>query len=339
MALAPPAEAWSGRLPVPNASPEVAAQYLSRTTTADGPASAAVGSPYRSRFAAGATIFPRLFFAVEAAPTSGLGAGAGRQPVRSQRPANEKRPWRDLPSLDENVESMFLRPMYLGETILPYRQLEPRLAVIPWDEETLLSGDSDQIDYYPGLAKWWRQAEALWLAHRSSDRLTLLDRLDYRHGLKDQFPATPHRVVYSASGMYLAAARLSDPRAVIEHKLYWAPVAGIDEGRYLTAILNSDVLTQLVRPLQGRGEHNPRDFDKYIFQLPIPLYDPESAEHRQLADLAERAERVAGEVELPNGVAFQALRRRIRTALTDDGVGRHINELTEALLSRPSGNG
>lgn len=339
VALTPPAEAWSGRLPVPNASPEVAAQYLSRTTTAGGPAAAPAGSPYRSRFAAGATIFPRFFFAVEAAPTSGLGAGAGRQHVRSQRPANEKRPWRDLPPLDENVESMFLRPMYLGETILPYRQLEPRLAVIPWDEETLLSGDSDQIDYYPGLAKWWRQAEALWMAHRSSDRLTLLDRLDFRHGLKDQFPAPSHRVVYSASGMYLAAARLSDPRAVIEHKLYWAPVSGIDEGRYLTAILNSDVLTQLVRPLQGRGEHNPRDFDKYIFQLPIPLYDPESAEHRQFVDLAERAERVAGEVELPSGVAFQALRRRIRAALTDDGVGRDINELTEALLSRPAGNG
>ena len=48
----------------------------------------------------------------------------------------------------------------------------------------------------------------------------------------------------------------------------------------------AEPLTQLVRPLQASGEHNPRHFDKYIFQLPIPLYDPGNAEHRQLAELA-----------------------------------------------------
>ena len=87
--------------------------------------------------------------------------------------------------------------------------------------------------------------------------------------------------------MYLAAARVSDPSAVIDHKLYWAAVSGIGEARYLTAILNSDVLTQLVRPLQARGEHNPRHFDKYIFRLPIPLYDPGNSEHQQLAELGK----------------------------------------------------
>ena len=57
-------------------------------------------------------------------------------------------------------------------------------------------------------------------------------------------------------------------------------ISGAGYVRYLTAILNSDTLTQLVRPLQARGEHNPRHFDKYIFQLPIPLYDPGNPEHR-----------------------------------------------------------
>jgi len=65
-----------------------------------------------------------------------------------------------------------------------------------------------------------------------------------------------------------------------------APVSGAAEARYLTVILNSDVLTQLVRLPQGRGEHNPRDFDKYIFQLPIPLYQPTCEEHQQLVHLA-----------------------------------------------------
>jgi hypothetical protein len=161
--------------------------------------------------------------------------------------------------------------------------------VIPWNGKKLLTGTDDEIDDYPGLAAWWRRAEKLWNTNRSSDRLSLLERLDYRHGLTHQFPAPAYRVVYSKGGMYLAAAWVGDSAAMIDHKLYWATVSGIDEARYLTAILNSDVLTQLVRPLQARGEHNPRDFDKYIFQLPIPLYDPTSGEHRKLVVLAERA--------------------------------------------------
>src|SRR5664280_3187925 len=111
------------------------------------------------------------------------------------------------------------------------------------------------------------------MRHRSSEQLTLLGRIDYQRTLSQQLPPAPHRVVYSKGGMYLAAARVDDPRVVIDHKLYWATATDIDEALYLVAVLNSDALLQLIRPLQARGEHNPRDFDKYIFQVPLPLHD------------------------------------------------------------------
>jgi hypothetical protein len=270
---------------------------------------------------------------VESRPATSLGTGAGRRAVRSQRSANEKRPWRDLPALPGVVESEFIRPTYLGDNVLPFRLLAPRLAVIPWDGEKLLDSSDEHLDDYTGLAEWWREAEQIWNDHRSSDRLTLLGRLDFRRGLNRQFPVPAHRVVYSKGGMYLAAAWISDPSAVIDHTLYWAAVSGTDEGRYLTGILNSDTLSQLVRPLQARGEHNPRHFDKYIFRLPIPLYDPGNSEHQQLADLAKRAEDVAAAIELPSGVSFQAQRRRVREALYRDGVSGEVNNLTTTLLA------
>jgi hypothetical protein len=332
--LAPPAEIWSGRLPVPNASREVAAQYLTRATATARPGSAPL-SPYARRFAQGATVVPRVLFMVESRQAV-LGAGAGRKSVRSQRSATEKRPWSQLPDLEGIVETAFIRSTYLGDTVLPFRLLSPRHAVIPWDGRRLLVGDDDRIDDYPGLANWWRQAEETWSAHRANDRLTLTGQLDYRHKLSQQFPSAAHRVVYSKGGMYLAAARVSDPSAVIDHTLYWATVSGLGEARYLTAIFNSDVLTQLVRPLQARGEHNPRHFDKYIFRLPIPLYDPDIDEHRQLTELAEQAEEAADAVELP-GVSFQAQRRRIREALTVAGVSGAIDQLVAALLADAHG--
>ena len=139
-------------------------------------------SPYAPRFAQGATVVPRVLFMVESRQATALGTGAGRKAVRSQRSATEKRPWSDLPALDGVVESGFIRPLYLGDNVLPFRLLPPRLAVIPWDGKKLLDGSDDQLDDYPGLADWWRQAEQIWNAHRSSDRLTLLGQLDYRRG-------------------------------------------------------------------------------------------------------------------------------------------------------------
>ena len=326
-----PAESWSGRLPTVNVPRDVAAQHLTRQTFASQSAASAA-SPYGKYFAQGATIVPRVLFMVEERPVPAL--GAGRKAVRSQRSATEKRPWRDLPALDGNVEVPFLRRTYLGDNVLPFRTLPARLAVIPWDDKRLLDGTDDRIEDYPGLESWWRMAEDAWNAHRSSDRLTLREQLDYRKKLTDQMPLAPRRVVYSKGGMYLAAAVVTDQWAVVDHTLYWATVNTVDEGRFLTAILNSDVLTELVRPLQARGEHNPRHFDKYIFRLPIPKYDPANPDHRQLAAFAERAEQVAEAVELPDGVSFQAQRRRLREALTTDGVGVELNEATASLLAR-----
>ena len=56
-------------------------------------------------------------------------------------------------------------------------------------------------------------------------------------------------------------------------------------------------------------------------------------EHQQLAELARHAEEAAAAVELPPRVSFQAQRRRIREALSRDGVGGEINNLTTVLLA------
>ena len=325
-------EVWAGRLPARNVTSEVAGGHLARTSSDAASSEGGGGSPYRARFANGATVFPRVLAVVERAPESPLGTGAGRMAVSSRRSANEKRPWKNLQSLTGSVETQFVRRMHLGETVLPYRLKEPVLAVVPWDGARLLGGSDEGLDLYPGLAEWWRRAEALWIEHRSSDRLSLLDQLDYRHKLSQQLPAAPHRVVYGASGMYMAAACLSDERAVVEHSLYWAAAASLAEARFLTAVLNSSALTTALRPLQARGEHNPRHYDKYVFEVPIPLYDPDDERHRQLVDYAERAESVAASVDLPQRLAFEAQRRRIRAAITESEAGRRIEQLVEELV-------
>lgn len=289
-------------------------------------------SPYAYRFVQGATVVPRFLFLVESDNTNPLGAGAGRRAVRSRRSPSEKKPWKDLGSLHGTVERRFIRPLYLGESILPFRTLSTLEAIVPWDGQRLLHGKAEHLDLYPGLANWWRRAEDFWARNRSSERLDLIEQLDYRKKLSQQFPAADHRVLFNKSGMYLAAAIASDLTAVIDHTLYWGSAVSLDETRFLTAILNSTVLTTAVRSLQSRGEHNPRHYDKYIFQLPIPLYDPADSVHKLLVEHAERSEQVAAGIDLPP-VRFEAQRRRIREALVDNGVSADIDAIVKALLA------
>jgi len=333
-ALPAAGQSWVGRVPGRNPSLADVNDRLQRLAPSAAAMSGEAVSPYAPRFSQGATLVPRFLVLVEPGPASPLGAGAGRVAIRSARSPNEKTPWKQLPDLTGTIERQFLRPVFVGDTVLPFRVRAAARGVIPWDGSTLQRTTTDRLDQYPGLAAWWRTAEKVWDRHRTS-AMTLVDQVDYRHKLTAQLPGRPHRVVYTKSGMYLAATYVDDPRAVIDHKLYWAPVAGPEEGRYLTGVLNSDALLQLVRPLQGRGEHNPRDFDKYVWQMPIPLYDPTRPLHRDLVDLAERAEQVAAAVEL-SAQSFQALRRRIRQALVADGVATDLDAAVHALVTAQS---
>jgi hypothetical protein len=161
--------------------------------------------------------------------------------------------------------------------------------------------------------------------------MSLIQRQDYHRGLSGQFPIPPIRVVYSQAGVRLAAARVEDARAVVDHKLYWATAASADEALYLTAILNSAELNERVRPYQSRGEFGPRDFDKYVFHVPIPLFDPGDAEHIALVELAGRAEAIAADVNV-DGMGFQRARARIRDALEAAGVATDVEAVTRAVL-------
>ncbi|MEV4712843.1 N-6 DNA methylase [Micromonospora sp. NPDC049374] len=306
-------ERWTGRLGTDARRWKQAAPYIRRERAPLGQAFLAE-SPYKPHVRNGATIFPKILFFVETDTGGRLGLGAGRHAVRSARSNLEKAPWKDLPALEGVVESEFIRRVLLGESLLPYRILPAKKAVLPLNGSTLMNGPASRLDYYFGLAEWWGKAEATWEAHRSSTRLTLAERLDFHRGLTAQFPAPPLRLAYSASGMHVAAAIVDDPAAVIEHKLYWAPIASWEEGLFLSAILNSTLLTELVRPMMSYGKDE-RDIDKHVWDLPIPRFDDADALHQRLADLGRQQSEAVSALHLTEGANFVTMRRRVRAEL------------------------
>ena len=326
-----PAEvrSWSGKVPR-HGEP---GSLVSASGTIEVVTGEELASPYKERFRQGAVLSPRMLVYVRDAPDSPLGVPVGRRAVRSRKTSLDKQPWKELPEHTGVVESIFIRPAYLGESIAPFRVLSEPEAVIPYDGTALMDGASDRIDRYPGLADWWRGAEVIWEAHRSSDKRSLLEQIDYMKQLSAQFPIAPYRVAYTASGNTLAAAVLQDQAGVIEHKLYWARAETRAEAQYLVAILNAPVLSELVRPYQSVGAFGARDFDKYVWRMPIPTFDAQQPLHGRLVALAGEAEAVAETVAFPPDVGFQKARRRVREALAEAGVVQTLDEVVAELLA------
>ena len=181
------------------------------------------------------------------------------------------------------------------------------------------------------LHAWLVKAESIWNRHNKSTR-TLTGQLNYINQLSAQFPIAPLRVVYAKAGMLPAACMIHDDRAVIDHKLYWMAPTSEAEARYLIAILNSETARARAAQYQSRGQWGARDFDKVMFNLPIPRFDEGAASHRELAAAAARAEAVAAAVELPEGVRFQRARGLVRAALAEAQISQQIDALVADLL-------
>lgn len=327
--------AYRGALPFRDAPEEIADAKLEVIENAPALQTAQHkgGSPYRTAFRNGATLFPRMLVFVERKKMGRLGADTAAPVVQSRRSSQEKKPWKDLPGIESRVEAEFLHPVLLGESVAPYRLWKPFEGVIPVDSTgSVLDADTASNRGFDGLSSWMRKAEHLWDSHKRSEAMKLAQLFDYFGQLSAQFPISKLRVVYAASGAAPAACIVSGSAAVIEHKLYWSAPASEAEARYLCAILNSETTRARAEAWQSRGQWGARDFDKVIFNLPIPRFDAKDPLHMALAKAAAKAEKLAAALVLPEGVKFQQARRLVREALTATGTAQEIDALVARLL-------
>ena len=157
--------AYTGLLPRRDATPDEATHFL-KHRSAPWPVGGklAGGSEYREKFRQGATLTPRMLCLVEEVSSIGLlGSAADAPIVQSRRTRQENEPWKSLPALRQQVEREFLRQVYLGESVAPYRLLKPVPGIIPWDPDgkRLLDAAAAQQVGYPYLAAWLAKAEHL----------------------------------------------------------------------------------------------------------------------------------------------------------------------------------
>ena len=329
---------FSGILPRRDANSHEADARLAETAAPwpDDPSGRGV-SHYRSRFRQGATLVPRRLVLVEHVQISSMLPNNPNAPFLRGRVSNlDKQPWKSLEPPESVVEHQFVRPVLLGESIAPYQVLGPSSAVVAWDSEQddLMDANTASSRGYPRVSRWLSKAEMLWEAHKRSS-MSFREQLDYYQKLTRQFPIAPVRVAYTKAGTHPVACLIRDQSAVVDHKLYWAAVDSVEEGRYLCALLNSEALRMRLEQYQSRGMWGPRDIDKYPFNLQIPAFDGQDPAHLELAELAAKAEEVAAAATAGKTVHFSTARQRVRKALARQAFAARIEDLAGLLFGGP----
>lgn len=281
----------------------------------------------------GSNLVPRVLVMVDPQPAPALGLPQGQMLVRSHRSNNERAPWRDITSLQHPVESKFVMPIHLGETLMPFRLLEPKHAVIPVAGGAMLELGSDELDEHQGLATWWAEAEAAWRRHRGPNTtMALSEQLNYQQKLVNQFPIAPVRIVYTGRGSRVAAAVETDTSTIIDHALYWAAVESEIEAHYLAGLLNSDELHEQTEAMYSRGLLGARNIHRAAFGVPVPAFDPTDPGHSAVVEAAKACHAVAAEVSADESTTARN-RMRFREALTSSGQMKVLNASVKAVLA------
>jgi hypothetical protein len=209
------------------------------------------------------------------------------------------------------VERQFVRDVHLGETVLPFRLLTPPAGSTAGHRRRNPDCPKDRGAGRDRRLVAGRRGDlgAVQVEVRP-ERLARQDQLSWpvvRPAAGSRAPRRLHGVGQHAR----RSARRRPPRRDRAQALLGG---GQRRGRSpisLTAILNSDLLLERVRPLQALGLFGGRDSDKNVFSVLIPTYSRGDSDHQAVPDLAAEAEQL-GRVSVVIAASPRSRRARRR---------------------------
>jgi len=262
-------------------------------------------SDYYDEFFQGATIVPQGLWFVRIIDASSPDFVS----VETNRARVEERGHVSVSIGPLPVEREFIYGILTSAEVVPFCHLPPNLAVLPITRSSggyrIITQREAQVRGKAHLVRYLEEVEREWARVRTErQRVTsAYEWLNYQNKLTKQNPSFKYKVVYLTSGTNLAATVVVDEPYEIEarggrvrvngivvgHTLYLFQTNNVDEAHYLTAILNSNILNDLIKPMQARGSFGERHIVKKPLEFPIPRYDSTNPVHRRLSELGKEA--------------------------------------------------
>ena len=290
-------------------------------------------SYYYDKFKVGASIFPRSLYFVDI-----ISCTNSRVAVKTSSEIYRivKDPWRIV--LEGTIEDDFLYATLLAWEIIPFGYIRLHPVILPIREHftgyRLLNSNELQRAGFTGAEEWLKKAQGIWRERRtkkSEKRFpSLLDRLDYNSLLTIQGPSKRYSVLYNATGTnlvscvidkpslpyFIANGREVKPKAfIVDVKTWFFETESEMEAYYLSATFNSELISEIIKPLQPRGLFGARAIHRRPLLFAIPEFDSNDDMHLKLANIGERCHE---KVKTMRFTRKNNIRAEVRNELKDE---------------------
>ena len=250
-------------------------------------------SQYKTKFFQGATLVPRtlVFFKIEDKTDSSLLISSDRDII-----SRAKKKW-VYHFLDREIEREFQYKTFLNKDLVPFLLKKSRNVFLPITNE--FKFDFNYLEKFPKAHKFYNDMNEVYKRKKkiTSDIATLFSNLNYWNKLTKQIDNKSYMVVYNASGSTLKAAVIDNRKnkIVVGSENYYYSTDSKSEAYYLSAILNSPILSKNIKLIKSS-----RHIHKRPFSFPIPPYDENNELHRALTKRGIKCESIAQDLFMKN---------------------------------------
>ena len=231
-----------------------------------------------------------------------------------------------------DVPYSWLTPVVFSADLLCYcTKAEISQCIVPRDSSGLRLLNEAEANEEP----YWRKADTNYQDCRGigkSTPQTLLQRIDHQKQLSRQLSTAKnkHCVIYNGSGTFLRASLLPI-FSLIEHTCYRFETSSKQEAVYLMTLLNAETLQPYFRASRETDRH----FDTHFWKkVPIPRFDGNNPDHRNLVRSGKQCEIAAREVRdsLPAETGQIKLCKHIREELVQNGLSEKVDHLAQDIV-------
>ena len=251
-------------------------------------------SVYKNQFWQGATLVPRslIFFEIDKKEGNFYTIKPDLDVI-----SRAKKEWK-IPFNETKIEKKFRFITFLNKDLTPFCIKRFRNVFLPINRDDY-QYDLHALQENPLSSKFYKKQDEVYNLHKktTSSINTLFENLNYWNKLTKQSRNKIFVVVYNASGSNLKSAVILNTKKnfVIGSENYYFSTSSQYEAYYLSAILNSPVLSKNIKLIKSS-----RHIHKRPFSFAIPRYDDTNSIHRSLGIKAKKYHTVVKDLVLNN---------------------------------------
>lgn len=202
-----------------------------------------------------------------------------------------KRPWTKKEFENEIVEKKYIFNVIKSTELVKFFVYGSYKVFLPLSSKDL-SYNYTQLE--ENAKNFYDKVNKIYLKYKKSTTKhnSLLENLDRWSKLSNDRQLSNLKVVYNNSGSILNAAVIQGDFLITGDLSFYTPKSLV-EAYYLSAVLNSDLLTEQIKIRKSS-----RHIFKLPFSIPIKMFDEKNLTHLKLADLGKKAESIVkGEIK------------------------------------------